>query len=147
MTKSTVYLVTTRNAWPSGCLLLMSGPNPASTPHPVTSQRRTRRPAWCHAVISHRPAANTTGGGSCFRVTDTRLGRLGLPSTYFRVVNESNVNDFVFVMGLSDSHYLESLDAIASVQKYMPGHVIIVYDLGLTDEQLNKVSTKLCSSK
>ena len=85
------------------------------------------------------PMANVSGSGECFRISESRLRRLGHPLTDFHVINPDNVDQFVFVTGISSNHYTESLDAIASVQRFMPKHEILIYDLGLTEEQLQEV--------
>ena len=49
----------------------------------------------------------------------------------------------VFVTAASDNHYLESQDAIASVQKFFPGYKIIYYDLGLKTSHVKEVYRSL----
>ena len=47
--------------------------------------------------------------------------------------------DFVFVTAASENHFLESVDAIASVQSIMPTKQIHYFDIGLTNTQIVQV--------
>ena len=49
-------------------------------------------------------------------------------------------NRLVVVTALSSNHFNESKDMIASVQKYLPQTKIILYDLGLTEDEKLSVS-------
>ena len=74
------------------------------------------------------PAAELHTTGKMINVDDTILAMLNMPETNFSVLNEETVKDFVFVIGCSSNHFEESKDAIATVQKYMPGYKILYYD-------------------
>jgi len=50
----------------------------------------------------------------------------------------------VMVSGFSSNHYIEAQDMIATVQHYLPSTRIIVYDLGLTDNQRTELG-KYCN--
>ena len=50
----------------------------------------------------------------------------------------------VMVSGFSSNHYIEAQDMIATVQHYLPSTRIIVYDLGLTDNQRTELR-KYCN--
>ena len=47
--------------------------------------------------------------------------------------------NFVFVLAISDSHFLESYGAVMTAQQYFPNHRILLYDIGLTPDQKSKV--------
>ena len=48
---------------------------------------------------------------------------------------------FVFVTAFSSNHFIEAHDMIGSVHQFLPNTKIIVYDLGMNDEQRSKAST------
>jgi len=106
-------------------------------PRPMTEAYQTSR--IIPRCYSPPHMANTSITGACFRVSERRIQGLGLALTDYHTVNSDNVDKFVFVTGISANHFTESLDAIASVQKFMSRHEIIVYDLGLTQEQVEEV--------
>ena len=62
-----------------------------------------------------------------------------LPPKQFVSLDENNVNRFVFVTGVSENHFKESKDAIASVQAHFPGRKLYYYDIGLNEEQKHQV--------
>ena len=57
---------------------------------------------------------------------------------------EAMYRRLVALNAFSSNHYREALDMIGSVQKYLPHTKIIVYDIGLTAEERESVST-LCN--
>ena len=48
-------------------------------------------------------------------------------------------NHIPLVTAFSSNHFHEAKDAVASMQKYVPGHKIYVYDLGFTVSQIIEV--------
>ena len=54
-------------------------------------------------------------------------------------MTSQDVSKFVFVTGCDSDHFAESTDAVASIQKYFPGHQIWYFDLGLKQEQIKQV--------
>lgn len=70
------------------------------------------------------------------------LAALNLPPKFAEGdVDMSNMTkDLVFVTYNSANHFLEAIDAIATVQALFPGHKILYYDLGLDEEQIKQVS-------
>ena len=60
-------------------------------------------------------------------------------------LDEIDLTQTVFVTALDGSHFEESKDSIASIQKHLPAwHKVIFYDLGLTTDQVEEVSIFLC---
>ena len=53
---------------------------------------------------------------------------------------EADLGKVVLVTGVDSSHFRESRDSIASVQKNLPNHRILYYDLGLRDFEVKEVS-------
>ena len=80
--------------------------------------------------------------GSQFAIPGDTLGRLGLPAEVFANLADDFLEEFVFVTAASANHYKESIDAIATVQKYFPGRKIYYYDLGLKSAQRKEVCDK-----
>ena len=74
-----------------------------------------------------------------FGISDDVFHRMGLPPNHFVSLDERNVNQFVFVTGVSQNHFDESKDAIASVQAHFPGRKIYYYDIGLNKKQKKQV--------
>ena len=77
--------------------------------------------------------------GSQFVIPGDIMGRMGLPITEFVNLTGDFLQEFVFATATSANHYNQSIDAIASVQKYFPGRKIYCYDLGLDANQRNEV--------
>ena len=78
--------------------------------------------------------------GKKFIIPPELLSSLGLPFTGpFTQLNADTAMDFVFVTLASDTHFVESIDAVARAQMYFPHHIIYYYDLGLTAEQVQEV--------
>ncbi len=46
-------------------------------------------------------------------------------------INDISMDDLVFVLASSANHVNESMDALGSIHKYMPGHKIFYYDIQL----------------
>lgn len=78
--------------------------------------------------------------GLRFEISPTMLEHLGLPPKYTNLTEETK-NDLVFVTASSWTHYIESLDAIASVQKHFPKSQLLYYDWGLAEWQKKKLHT------
>ncbi|KAI0236557.1 hypothetical protein LSAT2_012899 [Lamellibrachia satsuma] len=74
-----------------------------------------------------------------FDVSAQVAGSLTPPSASFMTLTSDKMADFVFVTAASENHFLESMDAIASVQSVMPTKQIMYFDLGLTDNQVAEV--------
>ena len=68
---------------------------------------------------------------------------MGLPPSKFSDLSPEALKQFVVAFGSSKNHFTESLDAVASVQKNLPGRPIFYYDLGLTDSQIQEVMNEL----
>ena len=77
--------------------------------------------------------------GSEFNIPGETMQRLGLPTQVFANLTGDFLEEFVFVTAASANHYKESIDAIATVQKYFPGRKIYYYDLGLKSAQRKEV--------
>ncbi|KAI0240175.1 hypothetical protein LSAT2_009135 [Lamellibrachia satsuma] len=77
--------------------------------------------------------------GRALRVNRSFIRSLGLPPRRFARLSESTLNDFVVVTAASASHFVETYDAVASIQTHLPGKRIFFYDLGLEDSQVEKV--------
>ena len=77
--------------------------------------------------------------GSQFVIPGDIMGRMGLPIKEFVNLTGDFLQEFVFVTAASANHYSQSIDAVASVQKYFPGRKIYYYDLGVDAKQLNEV--------
>ena len=90
-------------------------------------------------VNSHSPIPKAYGKSSNFSVSDDMVHSMELPPNQFVSLNEKNVKQFVFVTGVSESHFNESKDAIASVQAHFPGRKLYYYDIGLNEEQKKQV--------
>jgi len=72
------------------------------------------------------------------------LSRLGFPVQTF--TQRESLSQFVFVTAADQSHFLESLDAIASIQAFFPTTSIYFYDLnyngfGSKVDQVSKCQT------
>ena len=90
-------------------------------------------------VDAHSPIPKSYRNGSSFSVSDDILYRMKLPPTQFVSLDKKNVNPFVFVTAVSENHFSESIDAIASVQAHFPRRKIYYYDIGLNEEQKHQV--------
>ena len=77
--------------------------------------------------------------GSVFEIPSETMQRLGLPTQVFANLTGDFLEEFVFVTAASANHYKESIDAIATVQKYFTGRKIYYYDLGLKAAQREEV--------
>ena len=82
----------------------------------------------------------TYRNGSSFSIPSKTIRRLGLPPLTFANLTGDFLQQYVFVTASSKNHYHESIDAVASVQKYFPGRKIYYYDIGLNADQRNNVS-------
>jgi hypothetical protein len=67
------------------------------------------------------------------------LSDIGLPQTTFMNLTEATALNLLFATAASDNHFKESLAAVARIQHLMPGHKILYYDLGLTEDQAKQV--------
>jgi hypothetical protein len=53
--------------------------------------------------------------------------------------------EFVFATGVSFQYFNHSADAVSSIQQAFPDKSILLYDLGLTQEQQHQVATSKVS--
>ena len=51
-----------------------------------------------------------------------------------------NLRQFVFVSALSSSHFKRASRMIESIQNFFPKQRLIIYDLGLTTDEVDRVS-------
>ncbi|KAI0240174.1 hypothetical protein LSAT2_009134 [Lamellibrachia satsuma] len=79
--------------------------------------------------------------GRALRVNRSLIQSLGLPPRRFARLSESTLNDFVAVTAASASHFIETYDAVASIQNHLPWKTIFFYDLGLNKNQVAKLKT------
>lgn len=77
--------------------------------------------------------------GEPFNISDQAARSLTPDSRSFITLTPDKMADFVFVTAASENHFLESVDAIASVQSAMPTKRILYFDLGLTEKQIAEV--------
>lgn len=89
---------------------------------------------------------NQTHRGKVMYAPEDILQKHHLPFKYMSTLNQTNVMDFVFVMASGASHFDESKDAIASIQRAFPNHTILYYNLGLSSDQVEDISI-LCNVK
>ena len=61
-------------------------------------------------------------------------------TNHFVELNHRTASKFVILTAASRNHFNESRDCVASAQFYFPGKVIVYYDLGLTESQVEKVN-------
>ena len=54
---------------------------------------------------------------------------------------EKYLRSLVIVSGFSSNHFLEAQDMIGSVHHFLPDTIIIIYDLGLNDDQRSELKT------
>ena len=72
------------------------------------------------------------------------MKRLGFPPETYATLDTDAVEDFVFATAASKGFFFNSLETIATVQKWRPRNTIIYYDLGLKPRQVQELST-LCN--
>ncbi len=84
----------------------------------------------------------TTNQPRHINVNKSLLGNLGIPQTRFSNISTESMRHFVFATGSSKTHFEESKDSVASIQKQSPGKDILYFDLGLEEDQRQEVSVK-----
>ena len=90
------------------------------------------------------PGGNVSfSGGKLFKITKEEVKLIQRHSQKWVNIDESTLKRVVFVTASSSNHFVESLDAVASVQKYYPQYKIYYYDLGLTEGQAGRAK-QLC---
>jgi hypothetical protein len=86
-----------------------------------------------YRITRHQPnnRLQVLEAGRPFNMADAKLRAVGFPRKSHSVssLTESSFNQFVFVTAASGNHFREALDAIATVQRYFPKHVLYYYDL------------------
>ena len=106
----------------------------ADTPHEKNVSEPLREP-W---PFSYSFRDKT---GIEFSVDKNVLASLGLPPTKFTNLSHTTKDDIVFVTANSWTHYIEGLDAVASVQANFPKAKILYYDWGLAEWQIKRIKT------
>jgi len=74
-----------------------------------------------------------------FHVPRAVLHSLNLPTRDFYVLTSQTVRHFVVVTAVSRDNYEQSLNLVISVQRHLPTHQFIVYNIGLTPNQEKQV--------
>ena len=97
-------------------------------------------------VITRRSTLTTGGSQERFR-GDSSIYPLSTPTIVTTNKQSSpNVvdiyNRLVTVTAISDNHFVEAQEMLASVQRCLPHNKLIVYDLGLNTKNRNKLKTK-----
>lgn len=87
---------------------------------------------------------NNTIAGKEFNISNSQLLSYAYLWDKFANATRETVSDFIFVTAASSNHYLESQDAIGSIQKYFHVKKIHYYDWGLTEGQKYNIS-KWCN--
>ena len=85
---------------------------------------------------------NSSLRGYSFRVSQRALKTLNFPISQSKLVTltDESANDFVIVTGASSGFYGGLVHTIIGARQFLPQHDIIVYDLGLTSQQVLQVS-------
>ncbi len=100
--------------------------------------------AKVYMPAGYKPQGNATSKTSTkIEVKECVLRNLGIPPTQFTDAPIESMRDFVYVTGADRSHFVESQDMVASIQKYSPDKEIIFFDLGLTQQQREEVGVRL----
>ena len=76
--------------------------------------------------------------GEPFHPQMLALNSIGFPLTNFVTVNESILNEFVFVTAANNAYLKPVLDGIATIQKHFPKKIIF-YDIGLYPGETSQV--------
>ena len=92
--------------------------------------------------LRYRPPyeAHITRVGRQFRVSKASAKSIGSSFQKTFLLNKNTSDAFVFLTALTDDHIDESLDAVAGIQTLFPTHRIVVYDLGLSDDNIETVN-------
>ena len=86
------------------------------------------------------PGDNETVGYS-FNVNREILEKIGMPLKEFTEIDEFNADRFVVVTAASEEYLIYAVEAIGTVQYYLPKQPIIFYDLGgLQQNDIERVS-------
>lgn len=94
---------------------------------------------WLHYTLID--IDGTTKMGKKFEIPQNILDSLNLAwKGPFIKLDEDSVRDFIFVTAASENHFEESKGAVALVQKLLPNHTVLYYDIGLRSDQRQKVS-------
>ncbi len=67
-----------------------------------------------------------------FDVSRALLNRLEIPPKNFVHLTKETLEDFAFVTGASENHFLESKGLVACIQQHFPDKKLVYYDLGLS---------------
>lgn len=81
--------------------------------------------------------------GMRFQISEKMMKSIGMPPRYTNLTDEMS-KIFVIVTANSWTHFHESLDAVASAQKFFPNRTILYYDLGLKHHQ-RKMLERMCN--
>ena len=82
---------------------------------------------------------NRSVTGTEFSVDHELFKSLLVPDEQYITLTTENAEDFVFATGSSAAFYPMLKDAVASIQRHRPKNKILVYDLGLSPEQILEV--------
>ena len=91
--------------------------------------------------FSYVPKFNNSLHGKTFYIKLDMFKRAGLNKMKFYDKDKIQVKHITFLTTASANHYAELLKAVQSVQKYFPGNKILLYDLGLTEEQIQQMKS------
>ena len=78
--------------------------------------------------------------GQPFHVTPATMKRLGIPHSDYVTLSDDVMEKFVFATGANRFYHSSMESTVATIQKQAPGHTILVYDLGLTEQEVADVS-------
>ena len=82
---------------------------------------------------------NDSVKGLPFNVIQKWLQELSLSSADYISLTTATVEDFVFVSGISKEYFNKLKNTVGTVQHFRPQNKIVVYDLGLTKNQVGSV--------
>ena len=91
--------------------------------------------------VYHSRASSTVG--KPFNVSLETVRALRVIPESFTTLTAGNADNVVIVTAASSDHFNESKDLITSLQRFMPGRLIVYYDLGLDASQAKEVRSNL----
>ena len=104
-----------------------------------------RQPNKIH-LMAYESSVNSSVVGQPFNITCDLLNYLGMPPNYYVNLDDIDINkDYVFVTAASSSYFSGMKSTVSSIQHFRPGHQIIVYDIGLMQEEVEEVNHSICT--